>query len=133
MDTVTMVELEGIARLAAKARHDGVKLYRDRRDGRHYASSSTTPGKRYYVTLASCQCRGFVAHQCCKHWAALQIATILQDGAPTPPAPISPCGECAGMGEIQDLEVRQHGRWAMQWTTCTACNGSGKRSLDHAA
>jgi hypothetical protein len=126
MDTVTMVELEGIARLAAKARHDGIKLYRDRRDGRHYASSSTTEGKHYYVTLASCQCKGFVAHQRCKHWAALHIATILQDGAPTPTSPavsVSPCGECGGLGEIQDLEVRQHGRFVMQWTSCPTCGG----------
>ncbi len=109
MDTVTMVELEGI------------KLYRDRRDGRHYASSSTTEGKHYYVTLASCQCKGFVAHQRCKHWAALQIATILQDGAPDPDI----CTECHGTCEV---EVR-HSRWVGggklghrdQWSTLAPC------------
>ena len=37
--------------------------------------------------------------------------------------------ECAGHGEVQDLEVRQHGRFVMQWATCTSCNGSGNRSL----
>jgi hypothetical protein len=130
MDTVTMVELEGIARLAAKARHDGVKLYRDRRDGRHYASSSTTPGKHYYVTLASCQCTGFVAHQRCKHWAALQIATILQDGAPTPtPAAIATpdpdiCSTCNGTGS--ECGTVASGRsWRYESITCATCHGAG--------
>ncbi len=35
------------------------------------------------------------------------------------------CSECAGLGEIQDLEVRQHGRFVMQWAPCETCHGAG--------
>ncbi len=83
MDTTKTVELEHIMRLAAKAKQEGVRLYVDRRDGRHYASSATTAGRLYYVTLASCTCPGFATHQRCKHWAALQLAIAL-DGSPDP-------------------------------------------------
>jgi DnaJ-class molecular chaperone len=72
--------------------------------------------------------------QRCAHLAALHCALGWLNDDPTPePTPISTCGECGGMGEIQDLEVRQHGRYQMQWVACTACAGAGKRSLDHAA
>lgn len=35
------------------------------------------------------------------------------------------CNECGGIGEIQDMEVRQHGRFQMQWAPYDACNGTG--------
>ena len=54
MDTVKTAELEQVMRLAAKAKAEGVRLYVDRRDNRHYASSATTEGRLYFVTLASC-------------------------------------------------------------------------------
>lgn len=37
-----------------------------------------------------------------------------------------PCGYCGGSGEVQDLEVRQHGRYRMQWARCRACDGTGR-------
>ncbi len=89
MDTVKTAELEQVMRLAAKAKAEGVRLYVDRRDGRHYASSATTEGRLYFVTLVSCTCPGFAAHQRCKHWAALQVAIALE-GTPEPdPAPMT--------------------------------------------
>lgn len=36
------------------------------------------------------------------------------------------CSECGGIGEVQDLEVRQHGRYRMQWARCLACDGTGR-------
>lgn len=36
------------------------------------------------------------------------------------------CGQCGGIGEVQDMEVRQHGRYAMQWARCDACDGTGR-------
>ncbi len=36
------------------------------------------------------------------------------------------CGQCGGIGEVQDLEIRQHGRYQMQWARCGACDGSGR-------
>ncbi|MGI8405296.1 MAG: hypothetical protein ACR2OE_11140 [Thermomicrobiales bacterium] len=65
---------QALERLLAKARTEGVQLFRDRSDGRHYASSVTTPGRLYYVTGYSCECRGFVAHGRCKHHSALLAA-----------------------------------------------------------
>lgn len=35
------------------------------------------------------------------------------------------CGQCGGRGEVQDMEVRQHGRYQMQWADCDTCNGTG--------
>jgi DnaJ-class molecular chaperone len=39
------------------------------------------------------------------------------------------CNECAGLGETQDMEVRQFGRFVMQWSPCDICHGSGKSSV----
>lgn len=35
------------------------------------------------------------------------------------------CNECGGMGEVQDLEVRQYGRYVMLWAICPSCRGTG--------
>ncbi len=103
MDSTQQAELETIARLAKKARKEGVQLYRDRRDGRHYASSATTPGKRYYVTLMSCTCIGFQTHQRCKHWAALNVAFMLQDGHNPEP---TECPQCHDSGVVESGRSR---------------------------
>jgi len=88
MDTVKTTEVDQVMRLAAKAKTEGVRLYVDRRDGRCYASSASTEGRLYFVTLASCTCPGFAAHQRCKHWGALQMATAL--GCSPDPDPGTP-------------------------------------------
>lgn len=36
------------------------------------------------------------------------------------------CSACGGIGEVQDMEVRQHGRYAMQWARCSDCSGTGR-------
>ena len=36
------------------------------------------------------------------------------------------CSECGGSGEVMDMEVRQFGRYQMQWTVCTTCDGTGR-------
>jgi len=73
-------------RLLTKARQEGVKLFLDPADGRHYASSTSQPGKQYYVTAYSCTCRGFTQHQRCKHHSALLAALgwLGTDPEPTP-------------------------------------------------
>jgi len=86
---ITETERTALTRLLAKARAEGVKLTRDQ-DGRHYATSTSTPGRRYLVTGYSCTCRGFIAHQRCKHLAALLAAKGWLDGTPDPdPAPMA--------------------------------------------
>ncbi len=80
---ITETERTALTRLLAKARAEGVKLTRDQ-DGRHYATSTSTPGRRYLVTGYSCTCRGFIAHQRCKHLAALLAAKGWLEGTPEP-------------------------------------------------
>jgi hypothetical protein len=36
------------------------------------------------------------------------------------------CKQCRGVGQVEHMEVRQPGRFQMQWVTCPACGGSGK-------
>jgi len=76
---------EARVRLAAKARMDGVTLTVE--DGRHYASSTSKPGTRHYVTGYSCDCVGFIAHGRCKHHSALLSAMGWLDADPEPPKP----------------------------------------------
>lgn len=40
------------------------------------------------------------------------------------------CGQCGGIGEVQDMEVRQHGRYQMRWAPCRACDGTGRVAVD---
>ena len=39
------------------------------------------------------------------------------------------CSQCAGLGEEQSMEVRQHGRFVMLWAVCTACDGTGRAEV----
>jgi hypothetical protein len=102
-------------------------LLRDRRDGRHYATSATTPGKRYYVTLASCTCVGFQTHQRCKHWAALNVAMILQEGGPDPETftTSAPCPTCDGLGSHPATIATGPTTWIYTSVACEACGGTG--------
>ena len=65
---------EAIRRLARKARAEGVQLFRDARDGRHYASSVSYPGKMHYMTSLFCDCVGFASSGRCKRQSALLVA-----------------------------------------------------------
>jgi hypothetical protein len=82
---ITEVERTALTRLLAKAKAEGVTITRDQ-DGRYFALSVSTPGKRYLVTGFSCECRGFITHGRCKHHAALLSAMgWLDDADPEPP------------------------------------------------
>lgn len=61
-------------RLAEAARTKGIRIRRDRRDGRFYASSCSHPGRWHFVTAVSCDCPGFITHSRCTHHAALLAA-----------------------------------------------------------
>ena len=43
------------------------------------------------------------------------------------------CSQCGGLGEEQSMEVRQHGRFVMQWAVCTACDGTGRTPVSRPA
>ena len=93
MATVHLSETHDAAlvRLAHKARAEGIRLYRDRNDGRHYASSASTPGRLHYVTGLSCDCVGFATHRRCQHFAALLAALgwLATDPEPAPAMVVS--------------------------------------------
>ncbi len=116
-----------LTRLAAKARQDGIKLFRDR-SGRYFASSASSPGTLHYVTGYSCDCKGFVAHGRCKHHAALMSALGWTDELPdpTPPAATSPitCSECQGTGQVAGT-ISTGRNWTYASVTCASCHGTG--------
>src|SRR5699024_7548474 len=129
---------QAILRLAQKARDEGVRLFRDPRDGRHYATSVSQPGRLHYVTGISCDCLGFISHQRCKHHSALLVALgwVTSDHDPEP-EPINPepihgeiirCPECNGLGEVDWGMVPSMGGlggYIMETRRCRRCSGTG--------
>jgi hypothetical protein len=83
---------DAVRRLARKARAEGVQLYHDAKDGRHYTSSVSTPGRMYYVTGVSCDCMGFASHGRCKHHSAMLVALGWVVDTTFEPDPISIAG-----------------------------------------
>jgi hypothetical protein len=73
-------------RLAVLGRKKGIRILRDRRDGRYYASSASQSGKWYFVTAVSCDCPDFITHARCTHHSALLAA--LGWLPPMPPTPV---------------------------------------------
>ena len=127
---------DALVRLAAKARHEGVQLFRDRADGRYYASSASTPGTRYMVTGYSCECRGFVAHGRCKHYAALMAALGWIEGSPAltpePQAVTATCRTCDGHG-THPATVAFGRTIRFEDVTCERCHGTGQQAVTVAA
>ena len=115
---------QALTRLAAKARTDGIRLYRDR-DGRYFASSRSEPGRLHYVTGYSCDCRGFTTHGRCKHHAALMVALGWVDSDPEP-EPVSACGECGGHGQVSGTVSTGPTSWRYGSITCPDCHGTGE-------
>ncbi len=113
-----------LTRLAAKAKADGIRLFRDR-TGRYFASSASQPGTLHYVTGYSCDCQGFVAHGRCKHHAALMTALGWVEGAPEPTPPTETCAECGGLGTVASPRSRWVGGsklgYRSEWTVQVAC------------
>ena len=97
------------ARLARKARQEGVTITRDQ-DGRHYASSVSTPGQSHYVTGYSCDCVGFANRGRCKHHSArLAAMGWLDDADPEPTPPVA---------AVAVIHIAGH--WSTRgWLVCT--------------
>jgi hypothetical protein len=135
MVTITKPETIDAARvrLARKAQAEGVQLFVNRRDNRHYAASVSRPGTRYYVTLFSCTCPGFFHHGVCKHQSALLVAygVIDLDPEPDPVGAVLPnCPRCMDAGMVDE----PHARWIGgsrtgfrdTWTTPVPCPQCGE-------
>lgn len=95
-----------IRRLAQRARESGIRLVCDRRDGRHYASSLSEPGRWHLVTGYSCDCIGFARHGRCSHHSALMVALgWVGDETPEPEPPAANgevvCWDCLDTGVIK--------------------------------
>jgi hypothetical protein len=121
-------ELKIHAERAAKARREGVQLLCDRRDGRHYATSASTPGVRYFVTLLSCDCLGFVRHQHCRHHSALVIAHVLQELGEQTPVP-----DPSGMTVVRNRDGEQLGMTYQHpkgWWTVLVATPNGTRKVN---
>jgi hypothetical protein len=89
-----------------------------------FCSSASSP-EPHYVTGLSCDCRGFMEHQRCTHYALLldRLGWLPEvEDVPVPDA----CLWCAGSGRIPNDELRQY-------DACAACGGTGQRSAQPAA
>ena len=123
-------------RLAEKARLEGVRILRDNRDNRHYATSTSQPGVLYFVTLMSCTCKGFMTHQRCRHHSALLLAYGQIGPEPTAPT-------CANCGDTNVVHPDTRSRWvggsrdgyadAATLHRCDACHRREGREVDRIA
>lgn len=127
---------EALARLANKARSEGVKLYRDQATGTYVATSGTDAAKAYVVTPHTCECQGFASHGRCKHIGALHAAigwiaksvvmpapvvTIIV-GETIPATPV--CTHCDGRG--YQIKARRIGRgeFVREDVPCPLCTAA---------
>lgn len=129
---VTAVRTEtrepAVARLAQKARESGVKVLRDRRDGRFYVSSASTPGLFHYVTAVSCDCKGFASHGRCMHHSALLVALGWVGDEPTPEPEPTACVSCNGSGSTSSTELYR-GQRVEIFISCHRCHGTGHEQV----
>ena len=114
-------------RLAAVAQQRGLRLTQEQETV--WFCSSTSAGDPHYVTGLSCDCRGFMEHQRCTHYALLLahlgwLAAVDAEDAPAP-APEA-CLWCNGTGRIPNDDLHQY-------DPCQACDGTGRRSGQPAA
>jgi len=74
------------------------------------------PGKRYFVTGYSCECRGFIVHQRCKHYAALLSALGWLPGSPdADPGMVITCAHIDGHYSLE-VDPEWQGRVPRSWS-----------------
>jgi hypothetical protein len=119
-----------ILRLAQRARESGVRIIRDRHDGRFYVSSASCPGMWHYTTAVSCDCKGFASHGHYMHHSALLVALgwVAEDPEPEPtsPTPLIRCETCNGTGEIHGTVSTGPTSWTYSSLTCHDYHGRGQ-------
>jgi len=78
---------EAIRRLARRAHERGLQVLVYPRTNEHYVASVSHPGTLHRVTMATCDCSGFLRHRRCVHHAAV---LAMYGALPVVPAPSSP-------------------------------------------
>ena len=113
-------------RLAALAHTRGLRLTQESESA--WFASSVSTDEPHYVTGLSCDCRGFMEHQRCTHYAALLdhldwLPELEDEASVTVPAVLTvPCGNCAGGGVVYVPDCARAG-WPHP--VCPECQGSG--------
>jgi hypothetical protein len=109
-------------RLAARAQARGVRLTQER-PGVWFCSSASG-GDPHYTTGLSCDCRGFMEHQRCSHYALLldHLGWLPDVEEPAPVStmvetPTLPCPNCSGGGVLVYRSFEER---------CPVCQGSGE-------
>ncbi|MGC4107055.1 MAG: hypothetical protein QM753_12035 [Thermomicrobiales bacterium] len=121
-------ELRAHAERAAKARKDGTQLLHDRATNEYFATSKSQPGTLHRVTLASCDCLGFIRHQHCKHHSALTMAMLLQEHGPQTPVP-----DPSGITTVRDRDGQTLGMTFQRpdgWWTVLVTTPEGNRKVN---
>jgi hypothetical protein len=111
-------------RLAALAQARGLRLTQEQ--STVWFCSSVSSPERHYVTGLSCDCRGFMEHQRCTHYALLLdhlgwLPEIEDAPAPVPINAGRECLWCFGSGLVPNDD-------AHQYDACAPCDGTGQRS-----
>lgn len=121
-------ELRAHADRAAQAREAGIHLFRESRTGAYFATSQSRPGTLHRVTLASCNCLGFVRHQHCRHHSALVMAHLLEELGPQTPVP-----DPSGITTVRDRDGQPLGMTFQRpdgWWTVLVTTPEGKRQVN---
>jgi hypothetical protein len=81
---------EDLLRLAGQAEREGVIIFCEPVEGRHFATSRRDATRLYRVTPSSCDCPGFTTWRRCGHVALLasQLGWIPDPVEAAPPAPV---------------------------------------------
>jgi len=88
-------EARALHRLARQAHERGVKLIVNQVTNHHFCTSASNRDKLHAVTLYSCDCRGFITHGRCTHYALVleayhSLPPIAPDSGPAVVAPVLP-------------------------------------------
>ena len=110
-------------RLAALAQTRGIRLTQES-ETVWFCSSASQHGDPHYVTGLSCDCRGFMEHQRCTHYALLldHLGWLPEvEDTPAPATALTPCATCSGGGVLVYRSFEE---------PCSDCHGTGEVPAD---
>jgi hypothetical protein len=118
--------VEDLHRLAELGRDRGLRLF-EPAPNHWYCTSHSASFALHTLTAWSCDCRGFIAHGRCSHYALLlsELGWL-----PDPEPPTITCPRCQGCGLHYSRECERAG---FPYPGCDVCNGTGKLSGERVA